>query len=142
MKKIATGLAGALLLAGFATAAAAEIYRWVDENGQAHYGDRPPKGAEAERILPGSRSFDAASTRTSAPQPAGGDDTAEAPADEAERTARIRREQCQKARERLENYREASRIRVQEEDGVRELSPDERVQAIARAEADVAQLCD
>ncbi len=27
-------------------AAAAEIYRWVDENGTVHFGDQPPPGAE------------------------------------------------------------------------------------------------
>ena len=27
-----------------------EIYRWTDENGQAHFGDRPPLAAESERV--------------------------------------------------------------------------------------------
>lgn len=35
-------LASALLLC--ATAAPAEVYKWVDEQGRIHYGDRPPAG--------------------------------------------------------------------------------------------------
>ena len=43
------GSAGALiLLAGFATVAQAEIYRWVDENGVVNYSDKPPKDVKAE----------------------------------------------------------------------------------------------
>ena len=30
--------------------AAEEIYRWVDENGAVHFGDRPPENAAAEQI--------------------------------------------------------------------------------------------
>lgn len=140
-----TWLAGALLAVGFAGTAVAEIYQWVDENGHAHYGDQPPKGAGAERIRPQSRGFDSVATESAAVDSAG-DDTA-SPADEneddADRTARIRREQCEKARARLESYRDAARIQLRQEDGsTRDMTADERVRAIARAEADVGQLCE
>lgn len=35
----------ALVLAALSTAATAQAYRWVDENGKVHYGDRPPSTA-------------------------------------------------------------------------------------------------
>ncbi len=43
--------AGAVAGLVFAAAAAGEIYRWVDAQGQTHFGDSPPSGASA-RPLP------------------------------------------------------------------------------------------
>ena len=28
----------------------AEVYRWVDENGKVHFGDRPPRGVQTESL--------------------------------------------------------------------------------------------
>jgi hypothetical protein len=44
----------ALILATASAGAAAQAYRWVDENGKVHYGDRPPSTANAS--VPGTRS--------------------------------------------------------------------------------------
>ena len=44
----------ALILATACTAASAQAYRWVDEKGKVHYGDRPPSNASA--YVPGTRS--------------------------------------------------------------------------------------
>ena len=43
----------ALILATASAGAAAQAYRWVDENGKVHYGDRPPSTANAS--VPGTR---------------------------------------------------------------------------------------
>ncbi len=48
MRTVYGGLLG-LLLAGQA-ALADEVYRWVDEEGKVHFGDRPPLEAWAENI--------------------------------------------------------------------------------------------
>jgi len=41
------------LLAGFAAAASAQIYRWVDQSGQVHYtNERPPKNVPATVVDP------------------------------------------------------------------------------------------
>lgn len=49
--KLRFGLLGCLLLAGSATAT---VYKWVDEQGNVHYGDLPPDQAPAEPVkLPG-----------------------------------------------------------------------------------------
>ena len=82
-----------------AAPAMAEIYRWTDENGQVHYGERPPQD-KAERI-------DLPQGPVSSPTPA---------ADEAERRVRRQRmldafshkreqKKAQKAREREERQR-------------------------------------
>jgi len=47
MKKITLLISLALLLAGAVTAA---IYKWVDEEGKVHYGDRPTPERQAEQI--------------------------------------------------------------------------------------------
>lgn len=35
-----------------AAAQAGDVYRWVDAQGQVHYGDRPPPGVQAESLPP------------------------------------------------------------------------------------------
>ena len=48
-------VSGLILLIAFATSASAGVYRWVDDSGQVHFGDRPPAdGAEQVRLPPSS----------------------------------------------------------------------------------------
>jgi len=42
----------ALLLALTAPAALAQVFKWVDENGRVHYGEKPPAGAKASAVKP------------------------------------------------------------------------------------------
>lgn len=42
----------ALLLALAATAASAQVYKWVDENGRVHYGEKPPPGSKPSTVKP------------------------------------------------------------------------------------------
>ena len=41
-----------LLLALVATVASAQVYKWVDENGRVHYGEKPPPGAKSSAVRP------------------------------------------------------------------------------------------
>ncbi|SEA14410.1 DUF4124 domain-containing protein [Microbulbifer marinus] len=50
MKSLCGGLLLSVLLLASATALAADLYRWVDEDGKVHFGDRPPMEAKAENI--------------------------------------------------------------------------------------------
>ena len=36
----------------FSNAVLAEMYKWVDENGNVHYGDRPPSKSQSEKMKP------------------------------------------------------------------------------------------
>lgn len=45
-----------VLLAVCSVAAASEVYRWVDANGQIHYSDRPHEGAETI-VLPSAQTY-------------------------------------------------------------------------------------
>ena len=42
----------ALALALAMPAASAQIYKWVDERGQVHYGEKPPAGAKPSTVKP------------------------------------------------------------------------------------------
>lgn len=42
----------AALMLALALPAMAQTYRWVDENGQVHYSQTPPKGQDAARVAP------------------------------------------------------------------------------------------
>lgn len=115
-----------------ATDAAAAIYRWVDQDGTVHYSDQPRAGAEKVGVEQ-RRSRSTSGNRDSA-DGAGQSRT--------ERAATIRAEECGKAKERLASFREAATLTTTGEDGEpRPLTAEERVQAIARAEEDVAGLC-
>ena len=51
MSGFAQGLV-ALSLALAAQAALAQVFKWVDENGRVHYGEKPPAGAKASTVKP------------------------------------------------------------------------------------------
>lgn len=145
-----------LLLAGLATVAAAEnVYKWADLNGQIHYTDRPPTEPGArllsvfERSLMPTEEFDA----NGADAPGGNDpDEGFAPPDEPPASstvaavqrdvAQVRGEQCKQAQERYKSYVESRRLYKQTEDGKREyLSDAELSAARVKAKQDVDELC-
>ena len=42
----------ALMLALAVPAALAQVFKWVDENGRVHYGEKPPPGTKANAVKP------------------------------------------------------------------------------------------
>ncbi len=126
--------------------AQAEVYRWVDEKGRVHYGDRPA-GDRAERVELHTR-------------PAGEDPgmeqrrkkqqkllevlEEERREKEAER-ARARAEQeareqdCKKARERLSRYQNANFIYTRNEDGSRVILEGEEYERVLREAREAVQ---
>lgn len=138
----------AVLLLG-PQAAARDVYKWVDANGKVHYGDRPDAAA-AEKL----------EVRTA--EPAADENAAardektrrllkqfeQERAEDAEAQARIaeekamRRENCLKARDLLEKYRNASYLY---EDGQgkdhRVLTKEERAEAEAAAQKEADKWC-
>ena len=42
----------ALLLVLAVSVASAQVYKWVDENGRVHYGEKPPPGSKANAVKP------------------------------------------------------------------------------------------
>lgn len=114
--------AGLLLVSA---AAAAEMYRWVDAEGEVHYSDRPARGAEEVQI----KTPDVGEPGV-APNP------------EAEAANAVRAEHCARARQRVIEYEQADGLIEEDEFGRRrEIKGEERVQTIARARADVKSFC-
>lgn len=50
MRSSWTGLFASLLLASISMGAGSDIYRWVDDEGNVHFGDTPPENVKAELV--------------------------------------------------------------------------------------------
>ncbi len=117
-------LISAIALLSAPLAQARDIYRWVDEEGVAHYGDRPTPGSEPVPV------------RNGKPVAPSGKDA------ESEEMAKLRENQCQLAKTRYAEYNASARMVEKDDFGKeRELSAEERLQAIAKAKSDVEAYC-
>jgi hypothetical protein len=142
----------AALLCGDASSAG--VYRWVDEQGRTHFGDRPPPTGDAQEMQlprsPASSTGDASFTEDRARARRKlleyfDDKRAEekAAAERAERERAARAAGCRDARQALQRYSSAGRIFRPTADGGRAyLSAEDRDALIERLEAQIAQLCE
>jgi hypothetical protein len=113
-----------LLLAAAAAGADGKTYRWVDAQGNVHYGDQPPANATVVAPKP---------TDSAAPSPP--------PASTAAASG-LGPEECDRRQKQLDSYKAASSIT--ETDGLgnkREYSEDERNKLIARTEQAIRDGC-
>lgn len=122
-----------LLLPGLATA---EIYRWVDANGQVHFGQRPAAAdAETIEVRPQVIERDQATRERQARSErfyeARRQERAEAGAQSAERRAK-RAEECSELRRRLAQVPEGFRYYRSEADGQRSYYSDEEMDTARR----------
>ncbi len=148
-KRLAILALGAALVIYLEAGLAAGVYRWVDEQGKVHYGDRPPKKEASTPI-----------EIESAPVPAPDDDErrrktrrlleaieserdrnkqeeAQAKADKARQETN-----CRSARRRVELFQRANNISRRGPDGERTyLDEKEREQALAQARSLVDRWC-
>jgi len=150
------GWRAALLCLGLALSlsAAAQVYRWVDADGNVHFGDQPHQGAqkvpaegrdaaapaadseayEAERAARRQRLLDSMEADRRA---------REAAAAKAEREAGMRTRNCRVARSNLQGIRQAGSLYSFDAKGQRHVFSDaERAKATRDAEAAVAKWCD
>ncbi len=131
-----------------------EIYRWVDEHGRVHYGDRAPDaapGAEPIRVKP-ARPAPSPAPEASARRErerrlldALSAERAErrAALDKAEREAAELQRRCARARQRLAAYERANLLYRQGKDGTREYLHDrEREQVLAGLKNGIREFCD
>lgn len=141
----------------FATAAAAQQYKWVDQNGRVQYGDVPPPGVKAQRLKPPAGG--------SAPAPAAaakkGDKGEKALSPEAafrkrqedaekerqkeaqsEQEASAKRENCARAQESLRTLESGQRIQRTDAKGERYYLEDAQIaQELTRARQIAQQNC-
>ncbi|WP_297526740.1 DUF4124 domain-containing protein [Thiohalobacter sp.] len=148
--KQGSAIAGMLILAVLAGSAAvrAEVYRWVDENGEVHFSDRPRSGANTVRVpkAPASAPSDAgrAERQRRLLEAWQAERLRKQEAERrAEDQARLRRRNCAIARDNLRQYRNAGGVYRLNENGERVFMDDaERGRLIAQWEGEVARWCD
>ena len=141
-------IAFAAFLAAFA--AHAQVYRWVDEQGKVHYGERPPTGAKASPVQ------DKLAAPPGAPAPKAAPDASQQERDfqrrrmereqqeaREQKEAEKAKQQCERERSRLAQLRNVRRIQsgVDEKGNLRYMSDAERADAIASQEGAVARAC-
>ena len=138
----------------FATAASAQQYKWVDQNGKVQYGDVPPPGVKAQRLKP--------PPAGSAPAPSAAAKKGEKPLSaeeafrkrqedaekdrqksaQAEQEAAAKRENCARAQESLRTLESGQRIQRTDAKGERYYLEDAQIaQETARARQTVQQNC-
>ncbi len=138
------------------SAAKEEIYRWVDENGVVHFGDRANNQNDAEKIslpqehgITAQPSVDPAAVdpaETQDPQPSYAqqirDERAEARR-ENEANAKITAENCTKAQTVVNKLEPHTRVNVMYDDGtVSRMDDDDRLERLGEAQTFIAEHCD
>jgi len=108
----------------------AEVYKWIDDNGEVHYSDRKPNNTSAESLR--IRTQKNLQLRKNPIEQAASLDEKQNKALEA-KAQKLQREskkrelnaQCQAIKNNLKTLMEKSRVRIEEEGKLRYLTPDE-----------------
>ena len=143
-------LAMAALL-GTGISAAGQIYKWVDEEGNVHYEDRPVATSDLERVDIVSRNTDntVVQARVDADRKARAaarQVESEAPDDMSEEDLRAekkeRQQKCEQYRAQLEAFLRSTRLYQEDDAGDRTyLSDDEVMAARSRVEGQIQEYC-
>ena len=130
---------------------AKDIYKWTDEDGNVHYGDRPTGGATEERMAITSRATDPAKvrarvqTRYASMAPAEEADASEPQGpteDELRAQAAERKKMCNTYKARLQRFVQSRRLYRQDENDERVYLDEEQTQAAReRVENQVQEYC-
>lgn len=134
-----------LLACGLSVTANADIWKWVDEQGNVHYGDMAARAdaVNAERIsyAPGNRTV-SRSGHSPAATSRGNDNMPGETPDDAQEGADAKAYYCKQATDIYESYMDAPRLYRTGADGEREyLSDEETAAALAEARASMAEWC-
>jgi len=141
-----------LVLSATDATAKNEIYRWVDENGVVHFGDRPGGQAKVEKIdIPENR---VSNTRPASVAASG--DTSQQPSyaqQQRDERATNRKEAaekqkaleagCAQRRQLVAQLEPSTRVMVRYEDGtVTRMDDNDRLEKLGEAKAYIAENCD
>lgn len=129
-------LIGCLLLSPLAFAG--KIYKWVDSQGQVHYGERPPTANQADEVKIHKGPAPSAPTSAAASQTPSASDFLEAKAKErkekaeagekANKAKEIAKKNCDNARASMHSLNQGGRRYVMQPDGQRKYLDDADVQ--------------
>ena len=128
-----------------------DIYKWTDEDGNVHYGDRPTGDATEERMAISSRSTNSAKVQARAqsryaPKEPAAEAVASEPQgpteDELLVQAAERKEKCDTYKARLQKFVQSRRLYKQDEKGERVYLDEDQTQAAReRVEIQVQEYC-
>ncbi|MDH3714625.1 MAG: DUF4124 domain-containing protein [Gammaproteobacteria bacterium] len=139
-----------LLLAFTGAAAGAKVYKWVDEDGNVHFGDRPPADAAQELQIkvrpstaPPSQALPGSTNRTSISEVMEEERLRRKEAREQEQQAReTRQRNCVLARDKLRSFEESNYLYDVDSSGKRRILSDaQRETAEKAAREDVQRFC-
>ena len=120
---------------------AGSIQKWVDDDGNVHYGDAPPIDTQTEsvRVQRAPSNPGRALPRINVPEP---DPAATAAAEQNAERAEQMKVNCDRARQNLNTLNGGGRIKLHEPDGeARYLNAEEIAQRLVQAENDVETYC-
>lgn len=151
MKTQVIAVTAVLTLAVSSAALAGDIYKWVDDDGNVHYGDKPA-GTQPERLAIDSRPTDPAriaaqtQARAEARTQAREEEAAAAAAgpseEELQAEAQKRREACEKSRANMQRMVTARRLYREDESGERVYLDEAEMQASRqRVEDEISEFC-
>lgn len=128
-----------------------DIYKWTDEDGNVHYGDRPTGDATEERMAISSRSTNSVKVQARAqsryaPKEPAAEAVANEPQGPTEDELRVqaeeRREKCDTYKARLQKFVQSRRLYKQDENGERVYLDEDQTQAAReRVENQVQEYC-
>lgn len=122
-----------------ASAAPEKVYKWTDEKGRTHYGQRPPSGTQTEVIKPQTGHSDPVTYST----PATNEKDKVEKKVEDKKSALKDPERCEGARKNSETLKTYARIRIKGDDGeYRYLTPDEQKQKLDEANKAIEESCE
>lgn len=141
--EIRTLALGACLALASVTAGA-EVYKWTDENGKTHYGDRKPENQTAQQL--NVRSGQPSQPSLMAPVAEASDAAGQVAGNSAlkkeEEREQKRRSNCETARNNLQTIRDNARIRITEGEEQRYLTTEEINEKREEMQRLVERTCD
>lgn len=135
-----------LLLCGTTSVPAATIYKWVDDQGQTHFGSQPPAGRASQQFNSRSPSTPSAPNDSEQPAAASQTDPQQSKID-AEVKRQVAQEQaqlktfCLDMRTRLSQLNNNPRLMVEVDGKPVRLREEERQQRILETEEKIRELC-
>lgn len=130
--KIKTVLLSIMLIVAPALTSAASVYKWTDENGVTHFGDRQPTGTKSESVdIRTGSSSSGGQQRSAQEQVQAIDDAREEQSERANLSAveearqKQRKANCETAQSNLNVIDSNARIRVEDNGEQRYLAPEE-----------------
>lgn len=135
IKAIMAAIFAISILAALATPATAgkNYYRWQDDNGITHYGERPPKDRKYE-VISGLTNLKGSAPAPQTKRPSGNGEITSSPGETV--ASKKNPQNCQYAKDSLQTIQRNARIRIQENGEYRFLSEAE----LAKKTADLKKL--